>query len=149
MRNTVALCMHFLGLQSCRGCTACLVWEGPTCGACLCFRFAGSWTECASPAAKVPKTGHPCRWRWSSAPSWGTSTSCTKTSLFERWIAWGGRWASVHFELGRTASTEGLKLIVNAQQSPGLAEQRLSSSLTAGKSPLECRVFAAVCFISN
>lgn len=72
------------------------MWKQQPSDICLCFRFAVSWMESASPVAKVPKTGHPCQWRWSSAPSWGMSISFTKTSLFEHWIVWEGMWRLLH-----------------------------------------------------
>lgn len=72
------------------------MWKEQPSDICLCFRFAVSWMESASPAAKVPKTGHPCQWHWNSAPSWGTSISFTKTSLFGHWIVWEGMWRLLH-----------------------------------------------------
>lgn len=135
LRNTVVLCIHCLWLQNCGSFTVCLVcrehkvWKGQSFDVCLCFRFAENWMESVSPVAKVPKTGHPCQWRWSSAPSWGTSISFTKTSLFGRWIVWEGMWRFLHvpciLSYARNSGTERSKARCKCAigLSPGLAEK--------------------------
>ncbi len=55
------------------------------------LRSVDGWMVSASPAVKVPKTGRPCQWRWSSALCWGTSTSSIKITLCELWTACGGK----------------------------------------------------------